>query len=240
MAASAAGPNTDEQRAQKRTAALAAVAAEVRTGMCVGLGTGTTAYFVIEELGRRIRAEGLQIRGVPTSEETARLAREGGIPLVDLSAMPDVDIDGADEVDPRRNLTKGAGGAITREKLVAVASRKLVIVVDESKLVRQLAWPVPVEVLPFAEPYVRRQLQQLFPGCSPVLRQRDGETFVTDNGNQIIDLGFDTGRPSPARLSGELKRIAGVVEHGLFVGMRPTVYAAGANGVMTLDRSTVR
>ena len=135
--------------------------------MVVGLGTGTTAYFVIEELARRIREDGLQVTGVPTSNETARLARDVGIPLVDLAAVPDVDIDGADEVDRGHNLTKGAGGAMTREKIVAAASKRLVIVVDESKLVRRLAWPVPIEVLPFAEAYVRRELRARFPGCSP-------------------------------------------------------------------------
>jgi ribose 5-phosphate isomerase A len=202
--------------------------------MVVGLGTGTTAYFVIEELARRIREDVLQVSGVPTSNETARLAHDGGIPLADLAAVLDVDIDGADEVDPGHNLTKGGGGAMTREKIVAVASKRLVIVVDESKLVPSLAWPVPVEVLPFAEPYVRRELRARFPGCSPALRVRDGAIFVTDNGNHIFDVAFGSGRSAPARIAAELNSIPGVVEHGLFVGLKPAVYVSGANGVRVL------
>ncbi len=226
--------NADRERAEKQAAALAAVRAEVRSGMLLGLGTGTTAYFVLQELGRLIRDEGLTVRGVPTSNETARLAHNWQIPLTDLSAIPDVDIDGADEIDPRRNLTKGAGGAMTREKCVAGASRKLVIVAHASKLVKQLVWPVPVEVLPFAQPFVVRELQRRFPTCSPTARMHNGALFITDSGNHIIDLAFDKQRPSPARLAAALDRITGIVGHGLFVGMQPTIYVAGPNGVTVM------
>jgi ribose 5-phosphate isomerase A len=231
MSLEPSAPPIGEREQLKRAAALAAVAAEVRSGMVVGLGTGTTAYFVVEEIGRRIREEGLQVRGVPTSAETERLARERGIPLTDLSETPDVAIDGADEIDPRRALTKGAGGAITREKCVAVAALRFVIVADDSKVVRRLAWPAPVEVLPFAEELVQRELVAAFPGCRPEPRSRDGVPFVTDNGNHILDLAFGADRPPPGRLARQLKRLTGVVEHGLFVGMRPVLYVAGPGGV---------
>lgn len=226
-------PSAGELRGRKRAAALAAVSAEVRPGMLVGLGSGTTAFFVIEELGRRIREGGLQVRGVPTSAETERLAREGGIPLANLDGIPDVAIDGADEIDPRHALTKGGGGAMTREKCVAQAARRFVVVADDSKLVRRLAWPVPVEVLPFALELVRRELLACFPGCDPVLRMRDGATFVTDNGNLILDLAFGR-RPAPRRLDIALKRLTGVVEHGLFVGLDPVIYVAGKHGVRVI------
>jgi ribose 5-phosphate isomerase A len=228
-----AGASHDQQ-GEKRAAAVAAVRAEVRSGMVVGLGTGTTARFALEELSRRIAHDGLRVCGVPTSEQTAHLAHELNIPLTNLAEVPDVDIDGADEVDARRNLTKGGGGGMTREKCVAVASRRLVIIADASKLVQRLAWPVPVEVLPFAEPFVIREFRRLFPGCMPVLRSRQGEIFVTDSGNHIIDLGFAARRLAPARLAATLMGIVGVVEHGLFVGMRPVVYVAGPKGVQVL------
>ena len=224
----------DDKAPLKRAAAIAAAQAEVHSGMVIGLGTGSTARFVIEELGRRVREEGLRLRGVPTSEETARLATEYGISLTELSEPVDVDLDGADEVDRYGTLTKGAGGAMTREKCVAVASKRLVIVVDSSKLVPRLRWPVPVEVLPFAEELVRRELLARFPDAELRLRRRDGAVFVTDNGDLILDLVFNGRRPAPAVLGRAIKAITGVVDHGLFVGMRPIVYVAGADGVRVL------
>ena len=225
----------DRQTEQKRAAAIAAVRAEVRDGMAVGLGTGSTAFFALEELARLQREEGLRIRGAPTSLQTERLARERGIALVDLGEPLDVAIDGADEIDPRRALTKGGGGAMTREKCVAVAARRLVIVADATKLVRRLAWPVPIEVLPFAEGLTLRQLRERFPGCRPTLRLREGTPFVTDNGNHITDLAFDGNRPPARRLAAALKALTGVVEHGLFVGMKPALYIAGEDGVTVYD-----
>jgi ribose 5-phosphate isomerase A len=227
-------PASDDSQAWKQSAAVAAVRAEVRQGMLVGLGTGSTIFFVLEELGRRVREDGLEIRGVPTSEATARLARERGISLVALDAPPDLAIDGADEVDPRRNLTKGGVGAMTREKCVAVAARRLVIVVDETKLVKRLAWPVPVEVLPFAEAFLTRRFRERFASSRPELRTRDGVVFVTDSGNHIVDLAFADARPPAHRLAAWLKACTGVVDHGLFVGLNPTVYVGGAEGVRVL------
>ncbi len=231
---------TAEQTALKRAAAIAAVDAEVHGGMRLGLGTGTTAFFVLEELARRIRAEGLQIGGVPTSLETERLARERGIPLIDLGEPLDVAIDGADEIGPRRALTKGGGGAMTREKCVALSARRFVVVADSSKLVRRLSWPVPLEVLPFAEALVLRTLRQRFPGAAPALRLRDGAPFVTDNGNHIVDLAFPDERPHPTELAHALKQITGVIEHGLFIDMRPVVYVAGPNGVRVIGSGRPR
>lgn len=222
---------TDAHAALKRAAAEAAVRAEVRSGMVIGLGSGTTMLFALDELGRRVREEGLRIRGVPTSEQTARIADGCGIPLVDLALEPDVAIDGADEVDPRGNLTKGAGGAMTREKCVAVAARRLVIVVDDSKLVSRLAGAVPIEVLPFAVPLVQRELCRRLPGAEPRLRLQGGTPFVTDSGNQILDVALGAERPAPARLARLLDGVTGVVEHGLFVGMKPAVYVAAPAGV---------
>ncbi|HLZ69464.1 MAG TPA: ribose-5-phosphate isomerase RpiA [Dehalococcoidia bacterium] len=224
----------EAQTALKQAAAVVAVRAEVRDGMRLGLGTGSTAFFVLEELARRIREEGLRVSGVPTSLETARLARERGIPLLDLEEPLDVAIDGADEIGPRRALTKGGGGAMTREKCVALAARRFVIVADASKLVRRLSWPVPVEVLPFAEGLVLRTLRERLAGAEPRLRLVDGAPFLTDNGNHIIDVGFGGQRLPPARLGRAIRQIPGVVEHGLFVDMRPVVYVAGDAGVRVI------
>jgi len=225
---------TADQTALKRAAAVAAVTAEVRDGMRLGLGTGTTAFYVLEELARRIREEGLRLRGVPTSLETERLARERGIPLIEPGEPLDVAIDGADEIGPRRALTKGGGGAMTREKCVALSARRFVVVADHSKLVRRLSWPVPLEVLPFAQALVLRTLPHRFPGAQPTLRLRDGVPFITDNGNHIVDLTFPGERPHPTNLAHALKQITGVVEHGLFIDMRPIVYIAGPNGVRVI------
>lgn len=225
---------TAEQTALKRAAASAAVAAEVRDGMRLGLGTGSTAFFVLEELARRIREQGLQVWAVPTSLETERLARERGIPLIDPGDPLDVAIDGADEIGPRRALTKGGGGAMTREKCVALSARRFVVVADNSKLVRRLSWPVPIEVLPFADGLVQRSLRQRFPAAEPTLRLREGVPFVTDNGNHIVDLAFSGERPHPTELAHALKQLTGVLEHGLFIDMRPVVYVAGPNGVRVI------
>lgn len=218
----------------KRAAALAAVRAEVRSGMILGLGTGSTARYAIDECGRLLREEGFDLRGVPTSEETARQARACGIPLLDLSAIPDLDIDGTDEVDADHDLVKGAGGAITREKCVAVASHRFVVIADDSKLVQRLRRPVPVEVLAFALPLVVRLLRARLPDCDPVQRLVAGGTpFLSDNGNPLLDLELPE-HVTPATAAATIAAVPGVVEHGFFLGMRPTVYLAGADGVRQL------
>ena len=191
----------------------------VTTGQVVGLGTGSTSEFAMKALAKLVR-DGLLIRGVPTSEGAAALARSLEIPLVDLNDVPGIDItiDGADEVDPAFDMIKGGGGALTREKLVALSSRRTVYVVDESKLVERLgqSWAVPVEVLPFAWSFSARHLKGL--GCETRLRGDLPAPFVTDNGNYIIDCRF-TSISDAHQLDKAIKQLPGVVESGLFTGI---------------------
>ncbi len=220
----------------KRQAAERAVAA-VRSGMVVGLGTGSTAVFVVRRLGELLAAGELQrIVGVPTSEATAREAERCGLPLGSLDDYPslDVAIDGADEIDPHLNLIKGLGGALLREKIVAAAARRLIIVADESKRVSQLATraPVPVEVIPFARRPVADYLASL--GARVVLRERDGRPFVTDEGNVILDCHF-AGLTDPPAMARLIRAQPGVVEHGLFLGMATEAIVAGEKGVTVLE-----
>ena len=206
----------------------------VKEGMVLGLGTGSTARYVLEGLSRRI-AEGLQVSGVPTSLATAEAARLLGIPLTSLAEHPVIDlaIDGADEVDPRLDLIKGLGGALFREKIVAAAARKFVVVVDESKLVPRLGskGPVPVEVHPFGWPSTRQAIEAL--GATVAVRMRDGKTFLTDNGNHILDATFGPMR-SPAKVARALEEVPGVLGHGLFLGMAHAVVVGTSKGVRTL------
>ena len=194
--------------------------------MVVGLGTGATASAAVREIGRRLAAGRLSdIAGIPTSDATRDLARQVGIPLTDLSANPRIDltIDGADEVTPAGDLIKGLGGALLREKLVAVNSRRLIIVVDEAKLVERLGQraPLPVEVVPFGWSTHLDFLREL--GADPVLRQGDVGPFLTDDGHYIIDARFPGGINDPPALADALARRPGVVETGLFLGMAPEV-----------------
>lgn len=195
--------------------------------MIVGLGTGSTAEFVLLALARRIR-EGLRITGVPTSEHTAAHARDLGIPLAELTGPIDIGIDGADEVERSRlSLIKGHGGALVREKIVAQAALRFLVVVDESKMVSRLgAAPVPVEVVPFGWQATARRIQEL--GATP--ERRD---FVSDNGNYILDCSFDS-IESPETVAVVLDHIAGVVQHGLFIGMASEVHVGGSSGVEVL------
>jgi len=214
----------------KRIAAEAAVA-HVRDGMVVGLGTGSTARYVVLALGERVKA-GLKIKGVPTSRGTAELARKSGIPLLETedSWAIDVDIDGADQVDPQLNLIKGGGGALLKEKIVATAARQVIIVVDHTKLVPALgnSFPLPVEVVPFGWGSTARQIDEL--GMKPVLRERNGEIFRTEAGHYILDLHI--GRiENPAELETRLNLIPGVVETGLFVGRTDILMVGTPQGV---------
>jgi ribose 5-phosphate isomerase A len=219
----------------KRRAAESALEL-IRDGQVVGLGTGSTAKFAIEGLGRLVRA-GLSVRGVPTSIATERMARELGIPLLDLNevAVIDITLDGADEIDPDFNMIKGGGGALTREKLVALASRKRVILVDESKLVSKLGQSrlLPVEVLPFSRTLTARLLTGL--GCvANTRRQGEGE-FVTDNGNHILDCAFGPIDDVPS-LEKRIKLLPGVIECGLFVGIADTIIIGFDNRVEIRER----
>ena len=207
----------------------------VQDGMLIGLGTGSTARYFTEGVGRLV-AGGMTIRGVPTSRATSELAAELGIPIVtELIGQIDLAVDGADEVDPALNLVKGRGGAMAREKLVAAASKRFVVVVDETKLVQQLGVGLlPVEVLPFLWRATAERLIAL--GVSLVVRGGEDSPFVTDNGNLILDLTVEGGIKDPAKFDAELKNITGVVEHGLFVGMTDTVIVAGRDGPRAIGR----
>jgi ribose 5-phosphate isomerase A len=211
---------TKQQDSQKEKEMAGRAAAElVRDGDIVGLGTGSTAYFTILALGERVRT-GLKMVGVPTSNATAELARAVGIPLGTLDQHPviDIDIDGADEIDPKLNLIKGGGGALLREKVIAAASKKMVVIADSAKLVPVLGkFPLPVEIVSFARAVVEKKIASL--GATTKLRTRpDGSPYHTDNGNQILDCSFRK-IEDPPTLARTLRDIPGVVEHGLFIGL---------------------
>ncbi|HSR53749.1 MAG TPA: ribose-5-phosphate isomerase RpiA [Acidobacteriota bacterium] len=217
------------QAEEKRAAAEAALKL-VEDGMALGLGTGSTAAYAIRGLGRMV-GQGLKVRAVPTSRQTEELAREEGIPLTDLEACPrlDLTIDGADEADPRCRLIKGGGGALLREKIVASASRRMVAIVDSSKLVDPLGeFPLPVEVVQFAWPVLLPRLALL--GCAPVLRRQGDKPFLTDEGNYIIDCPFKA-IDDPRALAAQISPIPGVVEHGLFIDLCQEVILARSNSI---------
>jgi ribose 5-phosphate isomerase A len=226
-----------DRDALKRAAAEAAVEL-VQDGMVVGLGTGSTAAFAVEALGRRHR-QGLRFVGIPTSERTAAQARAAGIPLSSFAEHRQLDltIDGADEVERGTlNLIKGLGGALLREKIVASASRQLAIIVDDTKLVDRLGThaPVPVEVVAFGLDVVREALEVFAAEVRPRLAP-SGELFVTDGGNHILDCRFAGPIADPARLEDRIRRIVGVVESGLFIGRADPVFVASAQAVVRLD-----
>ncbi|MGN6100515.1 MAG: ribose-5-phosphate isomerase RpiA [Devosia sp.] len=226
---------------QKRAAAAAALA-EVKDGMRLGLGTGSTARYFVDLLGERVR-DGLTCICVATSEATAAQARSLGIPLGDFDALGQLDltVDGADEVDPQLELIKGWGGALLREKIVAAASARMVVIADASKLVPSLGrFPLPIEVNRFGLGATRRALTDILTrfgaegGLAPRL-DNAGNPFVTDGGHLILDAFF--GRISaPKALSDALLEVPGVVQHGLFLGLCRAAYIAGADGVRRLDR----
>ena len=209
----------------------------VSDGMLIGLGSGSTAAFFVEGLGRLV-ADGMKVRGVPSSRSTAELAASLGIPIVtELMGQIDLTVDGADEVDPALDLIKGRGGALFREKVVAAASKRFVVVIDDSKMVKRLGVGVlPVEVLPFLWRSTAERVAAL--GVSLVVRGGEETPYVTDNGNLILDLTVEGGINDAAGLAIELKRVTGVVEHGLFVGMTDTVIAAGPDGPKAVGRSS--
>lgn len=210
--------NIMANEAEKELAGRAA-AKLVRDGDVVGLGTGSTAYFAVVAIGERVKA-GLKIVGIPTSDATAELARKLGIPLTTLDEHPEIDItiDGADEVDPHLNLIKGGGGALLREKIIATASKKMVVVADSAKIVKALGkFPLPVEIIPFARTVLKKRITSL--GASCKLRMKsNGSVFVTDEGHHILDCSF--GKISkPGETARVLSEMPGVVEHGLFIGI---------------------
>jgi ribose 5-phosphate isomerase A len=226
---------SDELKFRAANAALA----YVESGMRLGLGTGSTAAHFVRLLGERV-AGGLDVLCVPTSEATERLARECGVPLTTLDENPELDltVDGADEIGPGLALIKGGGGALLREKIVACASSRMIVIADAGKQVADVgAFPLPIEVIPFGLAAtalaVERVAIELGLPAAVDLRQRDGRTFVTDSGNRILDASF--GRiPDPEALACRLERIPGVVEHGLFLGIADLAIIASERGVTEL------
>jgi len=223
---------------QLKMAAAESAVALVTDGMTVGLGSGSTAAFAVISLGSRVK-QGLRIVGIPTSERTAAQARALGIPISSLAEEPNVDItiDGADEVEEGTlNLIKGHGGALLREKIVASASKRLVIIIHASKLVSRLAIsdPVPVEVVAFGWQVTVRNLSNL--GAKPLLRRNpDGEPYYSDGGNYIIDCTFEPS-VSAVELARRLDHVVGLVEHGFFIGLTSEVHVAGTGGVRVLTQ----
>ena len=215
----------------KQLAAEQAVEA-VASGMVVGLGTGSTIYYALLKLGEKVR-NGLDIIGIPTSKQTEEIATQQGIPLSTLGEHPAIDltIDGADEVNPTLDLIKGAGGALVREKIIAHASKRLVIIVDEGKLVEQLGsnFPVPVEIVPFGWGSTQIALNQI---CQDSILRRD---FVSDNGNYILDCTFD-GISDPVATELAINNLPGVVENGLFINRTDQVIIGAASGIQTVKR----
>ncbi len=224
---------------QLKMAAAESAVTQVTDGMLVGLGSGSTAAFAVNALGRRVR-EGLRIAGIPTSERTAAQARELGIPLATLSEdrRIDITIDGADEVEEGNlDLIKGHGGALLREKIVAISSKRLLIVIHNSKLVKHLGmtYPVPAEVVPFGWQTTARHLADL--GMKPVLRLNpDGQPYRSDGGNYILDCSFAPG-VSVGSLASQLDHVVGLVEHGFFIGLTSEVHVAGPEGVRVLRQA---
>ncbi len=227
----------------RRLKIMAATAAleHVTSGMRLGIGTGSTADEFIRLLAEKVAA-GLVVTGVPTSERSAALCHELGVPLATLEDLPELDltIDGTDEIDPEFSLIKGGGGALLREKIVAAASARMLVIADETKMVDHLgAFPLPIEVNLFGlmstKFAVERVAKSLGLQGAVTLRERDGQRFVTDGGHLILDASFGLIRDASA-LSYALHAIPGVVEHGLFLNMATTAVIAGAGGIRTLER----
>jgi ribose 5-phosphate isomerase A len=208
----------------------------VEDGMSLGLGSGTTSAIFIKELGERVK-QGLRIRGIATSAASQQLAESLSIPITNFDESPllDLAIDGADEIGPGLALIKGGGGALLREKIVESASRKFIVIADSSKLADQLGrFPLPVEVIKMALPIVTRKLEAF--GLNPKLRHHpDGTIYITDEGNYLLDCACGT-IANPAKTAAEIRGIAGVVEHGLFLGMASLALIAGDKGVTKIGK----
>jgi len=220
---------------EKQLAARAAVQL-VQAGSIVGLGSGSTATYALEYLAERVRG-GLKVQGIPTSQKIKQLAEQMHIPLTTLEEHPqvDIDIDGADEIDPQLNLIKGGGGALLREKIIASASRRFVVIAESTKQVARLGkFPLPVEVIPFAQTLLKARIEAL--GAKVALRQYAyGNPFVTDEGHHILDCTFGAIQ-DPAGLAENLRAMPGVVEHGLFIGMAEIALIGKAGQVLEIKR----
>ncbi len=211
----------------------------IQDGTTVGLGTGSTVRYLLEALAQRVQ-EGLRIQGVPTSQETAALAAKLNIPLVDDEAAWEIDvaIDGADEIDPQWNLIKGGGGALLREKIIAANAKKFVVIVDAAKQVSALglSFPLPVEVIPFGWPSTARKIEQL--GYQVTLREKNNQTFLTDNHNYIFDLKGEEFN-IPSEVAQQILALPGVVEVGLFVGMTSALVVGSPQGAIVYHHPPV-
>jgi len=225
-----------KKSAQEKETAARASLRFVQDGNIVGLGTGSTAAYAVRFLGERVR-DGLKIQGIPTSTQTKELAAKVGIPLTTLDQFQQIDvtIDGTDEFDPQLNLIKGGGGALLREKVIASASRQVVIIADASKQVPVLGkFPLPVEVIPFAEALISKRITAL--GASVKIRSSpNGSPFVSDEGHHILDCSFGQ-IPDPPALARLLESMPGVVEHGLFIGLATVVLIAKSDEVQEFRR----
>ncbi|WP_249870332.1 ribose-5-phosphate isomerase RpiA [Oceanobacillus saliphilus] len=223
---------TEQEQMKKAVGEKAATF--VKDGMKVGLGSGSTVYWMIRKLGELV-ASGLHIEGIPSSKQTENWAHEFGVPLTDFSEVKvlDMTIDGADEVDQNHQLIKGGGAALFREKIIAQAARELIIIVDSSKMVTNLGkYPLPIEVLPFAWERTAYEIAKL--GCTPQLRKKDGDILMTDNGNYLLDCPFGV-IADPAMLNASIKEIAGVVETGLFIGMANKIIVSDGENINIIE-----
>lgn len=230
-------PKQDLLNISKRSAVIEATK-HVKDGYIVGLGSGSTAAYAIEEIARKMKMEKLHILGIPTSYEAFTIAVKSGIPITTLEEHETISltIDGADQIDLNLNLIKGMGGALGREKIVAQASKTSIIVADESKIVKTLGQngqPVPIEVVPFAIPLVAKRIREI--GGKPILRRGKGKVgpVLTDNCNAIIDASFGP-IDKPAELERKLKSLTGIVETGLFIGMTDIAYIGRGTSVKKL------
>ena len=227
--------------AQKRAAAARAVEF-VRPGMRLGLGTGSTAKHFVDFLAERVRG-GLDVVAVPTSEATRAQAERLGIPLTTLDETPELDltIDGADEIAPDLTLIKGGGGALLREKIVAAASGRMLVIADQSKWVAVLGrFPLPIEIAPFGAAATRRAVEAVTaaagcPGAAPIRKTANGHAFVTDGGHWLLDAQLQR-IADPKTLAARLSAVPGVMEHGLFIGLAGTAIVAGPDGVRLIER----
>jgi ribose 5-phosphate isomerase A len=234
--------DAEKQNAFKKAAAVAA-AQTVESGMVLGLGTGSTAYFLVAEIGRRVAEEGLRVQAMATSERTAEQARSLKIPMLSFADRTEIDltIDGADEVLPGPlYLIKGHGGALLREKIVASSSSRMFVIADESKIVAKLGstMSVPVEVVPFGWESTQKKLQSL--GSKTQLRMDDsGAPFVTDGGHYIVNCDFGA-MDNPKEIAHHLDHVVGAVEHGLFLKFASKVYVGGPQGVRVLEKTETK
>ncbi|KHF39420.1 ribose 5-phosphate isomerase [Halalkalibacter okhensis] len=226
---------TDQVELRKKRAGEKAVE-WIEDGMTIGLGSGSTVYWTIKKLGELVN-KGMKIKGVPSSIRTEGWANQFGVPLTDFQQGTELDlaIDGADEVDPSFHLIKGGGGSLVREKIVNAASKNLIIVVDESKVVSNLGeFGVPIEVVPFGWEVTERRISQM--GCRSIqLRKSENEIYVSNNGNYILDCHFGY-IENAMNLHAQLKQVVGVVETGLFIGMTDHVIVGKDNGVQVLRK----